>query len=170
MTAKEIVLDGLKLRAYKYEQDDENGGITIRARVAVDRTGREELERRLLSDDAAPGRYFEVRTDDQDTPHQMRFGGCWWSGDGDETKYDLALVEKSVDDNRTVPFPEFYREMPNVRVTLAFTRNLMAELLDTLVETGALSGERRSAIEDRAKAEIWTRHWALFKLDDIDNH
>jgi hypothetical protein len=46
----------------------------------------------------------------------------------------------------------------------------MAELLDTLVETGALSGERRSAIEDRAKAEIWTRHWALFKLDDIDNH
>ena len=164
----EIVLDGLTLRPYKFVERAEDEGVTIQVRVKVDRAGREELEKRLKADDRAPGGYFDVvRRGVQETPRLMRFGGCTWSEDGSETKYDLTLVEQAVDANR-VPFPEFYREIPNMRSEIALARNLMAELLDTLVESGSLSAEQRSAIEDRAKAGLWTRHWALFKLDDID--
>jgi hypothetical protein len=167
----EIILDGLTLRPYKYEERTEDGGIVIDARVAVDETGRQEVEKRLRADDRDPGRYFDVvRKGVQDTPRQMRFGRCRWSEHGDETKYDLILVERSVDGNKPEPFPEFYPEIPNMRRAIALTGNLVAELLDTLVESGSLSVEQRSGVEARAEAALWARHWALFKLDDIDRH
>jgi hypothetical protein len=167
----EVVLDGLTLHPYKYEERAEQDGIVIQQRVSVDAARREELEIRLRVDDHEPGRYFDVvRVGLQENPRTMRFGRCFWSEQGDETKYALTLVEKSIDDAKPEPFPEFYPEIPNMRSELALLRNLMTELLNSLVESGSLSPEQRSAIEDRANVGMWTRHWALFKLDDIDKH
>ncbi len=171
VSPNEIVLDGLTLRPYKYEERAEDGGISIQTRVVVNQAGRQELEKRLRTDDRGPGRYFDVvRTGIQDSPRLMRFGQCAWSEHGDETKYDLVLVEKSVDESRPEPIVEFYREIPNMRREIARATNLIDGLLDMLVESGTLSTEQRSTIENRAKAGMWTRHWALFKLDDIDKH
>jgi hypothetical protein len=167
---EEIVVDGLSLRPYTYEERvEDGGGIVIRAHVNVDHATRQKLETKLQADDQAPGSYFDVvRTGIQDTPRRMRFGRCFWSEHDADTKYDLTLVEKTVDDSHPL-IPGFYPELPNMRRDIALARNLISALLDSLIQSGSLSVDEKSAIEERAKAGLWQRHWSLFKLENIDN-
>ncbi len=166
---KELVLDGLSLHPYTYEERAEAaGGIVISTHVRVDSAAREQLEAKLRAVHRVPGAYFDVvRAGIQDTARRMRFGRCLWSEHDTDTKYDLTLVEKTVDDT-SPPIPDFYPELPNMRRDIALARNLISELLDSLVESGSLPAEGRSAIEERAQAGLWQRTWSLFKLDNID--
>lgn len=168
MTATELVIDGLSLHPYTYEEHEDNGGTVVTARVTADRLTRNELERKLQYYGKGPGTYCDVRTGIQDAPRQMGFGGCFWSEHGASTKYDLTLVERVVDDSHR-PIPNFYPDLPNLRREVAMAGNLMSGLLESLVQSGTLSAEGKSAIEERAKAGLWQRQWSLFKLDDIDD-
>jgi len=169
LTPTEIVLDRLPLRPHTYEETvEDGGGILITARVLVDADTRQELEKKLEANHPPPYSYFDVvRTGLQPEARRMRFGRCFWSEHGADTKYRLTLVEKAFDDSEPADL-NLFPELPNMRREVALAHNLISGLLESLVQSGTLSVEGRSAIEEHAQAGLWRRQWSLSKVPDID--
>jgi hypothetical protein len=167
LNPSELVIDGLAVKPELYEEHAEEGGITLATTFSVDAPGRKKVEERLERHLGRPS-YFELlRVGIEDSPRNVRFGRSLWSEHGSTTKYHLFFVEKGVDDARPTHL-DFYPELPTVRRQVADTRGLVDELLAALVETGALSQERREDLERRVVEARFKRTWALFNVEDVD--
>jgi hypothetical protein len=167
LRAAELLISGLRLEPYEYEEHVDDGAITISCKVQTDDQVGGQLVERIRK--SRGGDYFEVvRRGLEDAPRTMRFGHCQWSSDGHNFKYDFVLVEKAIDD-RPERLPRLFDpELGNTVRGTARTSTLVDLLIGELISRGYLSQEQSQTMRKRAQDEDWDQLWALYRTKDID--
>jgi hypothetical protein len=162
-----LVVDGLDLRPYHFDERADEGGLHINAWVRCDHRLSGEIESRLRRH---YGGYFTVvRRGIEGAGREMRFGQCTWSSDGPEIKHHLLLVERVYDD-RSMGLPGGLLEpmFSNVSGTSAMTRELVEALLARLATLGVLTERDVAGIRTTAEDRYVERHRRFFEVDDVD--
>lgn len=157
-----LIIDGIELRPYFYEEHSDGPGIEVNARVRLSTEENQQL-RKLI----AAGEYHKViRRGISDEPREMRFGAPIWSKDGDHVKHKIILIEKILDEIHG--FMELDPTGFNVRQQLSYIRGFVKSLSDMLSEKGIISAEEAEKLHEKALEEVADHHIDLYEAEDID--
>jgi hypothetical protein len=162
-----LIVNGIDTQPHHYEERIQENGISISCRVKVSPEVAEQLWQMWISGE--PPNYFPVvRQGISDEPRQMRFGRCTWSEHEDGVKYELVLVDRTVDESGE-PFRGFNEpELSNVMSMAASTTALVAALLDELGATALLTDEQIARVREKAQEGYSRRAREFFRVNDVD--
>lgn len=174
-----LVVNGLSITPYYYaqERDRETNGLFITLRVALAEPYSSSLDTIIKDTIPKPENrwgdvnYFSVVREGVDNaPLAMRFGAILWSENDLIKKYELNLVERSLDDpNRRANFVEYDNVgVTDVQITVAQTTTAFNALLALLATKGIISEAEHREIKSVGVASVPDVLLAFQRVRNID--
>lgn len=174
-----LVVNGVSITPYYYvqERDPDTNGLFISLHVALTEPYSSFLDAIIKNTMPRPenrwdeARYFPVIREGVDNvPLAMRFGAVLWSEKDSIKKYELNLVEHSLDDpNRPVSFLEYGRVgETDVQITVAQTATAFNALLALLATKGVISEAEHEEIKSVGVASVPDMLLAFRRVRDVD--
>ena len=167
MNLEKLVLPGLELEPYEYQEVLEDGALYIRARA------------RLSADDVAHLRqlvqgatYFPVtRQGVSDEARDMRFGALPWSKEMDNIKQEITLIDRQHDEAPPFSVDITHVHSQNLQRRVEVLSGAFRRLVSILVTKNVLTMEEQAALVDFGRLEgsaIWLLD--IEEMPDIDRH
>lgn len=137
LKARALLVAGLTLEPYAYEERLDGEALVVTARVIIDRDQQDALFRQ--DDDE---RYFPVvRVGLSEEPRMMRMGRCLWSREQSVIRQELTLVDRAYDDEDPLRHGLDEPALPHLEEMVVEDGKLLCVLCDLLADAGAISSE-----------------------------
>lgn len=158
-----LVIDGIELEPYKYEEKIDRDALVITARIRQSPEDREAFVEHFKEKE-----YFPViRQGISEDAREMRFGHIIWSQEGDVIKRRIILVERAYDEHskfQGILQPEF----GNMQAILATVNSTVNELLTLLSNKGVLTQQEVDAVKQAGEERAKQTFREFSEVDDID--
>lgn len=188
LNLKELVVDGVVLKPYFYEEDVSAGRLVVHAKAAV--TKKQETKLRSL---IKKGGFFSVtRRGISDESKKMENRLLRWSESKDKNKYELSFVEDVIEkgfadvvdagQEQTTPgladaivegFDRVYNNIipPLVQTSFLAAKNkeMVDWLIDVLSEKDVLKPNDIEELRGQVKENMSERRFEFSRVPDIDN-
>lgn len=162
-----LLIEGIELTPYEYEETLSEGAIIINAKVNVTK----DIANRIEGLYKIEEKYFNViRKGISENPIKMRFGKNIWSEYEDEViKYRLIIVDKKYDtEENDIGRPFNYPELQNIQDMTLYHKSYNELLADLFVEKGLLSKEEIEKLKEKADIEKNKYVRYIYKVKDVD--
>jgi hypothetical protein len=163
-----LIVDGMPLKPYKYEETFDEHILEIETRVLMSEEESNQFLEKVVERGRAKAWYFPViREGLNNTPREMRLGVFGWSKHEHGIKYDLLILDREYDTKS--PGTDLETEIKiNTQNMTAATAELLDHTLAMLVQKGLVSIEEVQALRELAEERRLHRRMELRRVDDVD--
>jgi hypothetical protein len=160
-----LMLNGLLLIPYFYEEEFDCDDLNIKARVMVTPEQDAQLRKMIKT----PDYISVVRAGLCDDPREMRFSKTiLWSEHCEGIKYELILVDRSYDERDRPLARLFQPQMSRMQEMMAAQAEMIEEMIAIIHKKGLLNAEEIEHMRSEAEAKASDRAREFFRVEDID--